>query len=141
MRPPDDQAFLCVLKGLAWKILGAVLKVRQLVGRRHTEHVRHNGMAVTITVCPADQEESVPIPGRFFSDLGQLVWNAIQPGEYLAGKQVGKKIGRDYETDAKLKYQLQDLKERGVLDHDHRKGYSRAIAPPESGFNSNADTA
>lgn len=129
MRPPDDASFLCSLNSTAWKILGTVLKVRRLIGKRHTMHVHEQGMGVTITVCPAGQQESVPLPGKWLSPTGLLIWRAFSgPGEWLVGKEIAARIDRDHDT--KLRYLLLDMEERGVLLHEDGKGYARATPLP-----------
>lgn len=125
----------CVLNSVAWRVLAGMLKVERRTRQveRVTAHVVQDGLAVTITVCTAGQQESEPIPGRWLSDAEQLVWRAIQVGQWLNGKEIAARCGREHDT--KLKYLLLNLEDRGVLVHEDGKGYARAVIKPDAQVN------
>lgn len=80
------------------------------------------------------------MPGRWLSELEANIWRAIKPGEWLTGKQVAVRLGRDYDRDPKLKHLLANLEDRGVLLHEDGQGYARAT-PSTGNENTNSGSA
>jgi len=112
----------CLITSVAW---GLLAKLKAPVPGEVGVRVDRGDLAVTITVHPPGAPEAADrVPGRMLSSTEQLVWQAIQPGEWLVGKEIAGRIGRDY--DVRLRYLLLNLEDRGVLAHEDGKGYARA---------------
>jgi len=85
---------------------------------------------VIITIKPACLSPDAPserLPGRWLSDAEQLVWKCLGPDEWLVGKEIAARCGREHDT--KLRYLLMNLEDRGVLLHEDGRGYARAGMP------------
>jgi hypothetical protein len=98
--------------------------------------VRSRTMQVCVEVNPVNAAETqafVKYPGLFLSAFEQLVWGVVDEKTPLVAKEIAVKIGRAY--DAKLKYLLLNLEDRGVLTHEDGRGYLRArqVNPGERG--------